>query len=290
MKDLFVSHASEDKKDFVRPLVITLKNMGVDVWYDEFSIKPGDSISESLDKGLIECNYGLIILSPDFLNKRWTEYELKSLISKEVYKGKTIIPIWYHVNYEMIANRSLYLADKNALMGNMGIPRLAFEIIKIVRPDIINSNLHRSMMKKLQPSKESEKVPISSIKKGPIIHKKMPPHLLLAAKIITSIFAELSSFEEFVDNLSRDYDYDQEFLLWSVFAATYAEIINANGVLPTIEEKNRIVSILLYLSIADYDRINTVEISESLKQQVCSAYYDNLKLLYPIINPEGTKE
>jgi hypothetical protein len=35
--DVFISHASEDKESFVRPLAIALKNLGLLVWYDEFS-------------------------------------------------------------------------------------------------------------------------------------------------------------------------------------------------------------------------------------------------------------
>lgn len=139
MKDLFISHATEDKKDFVRPLAERLKRAGVDVWYDEYSISAGDSISASIDKGLIECNYGLVVISPDFLKKKWTEYELRSLLSKEVNQGKKIIPIWHNVNYETVANRSLYLADKKALSSSNGINQLTDEIIRIVRPDIINS-------------------------------------------------------------------------------------------------------------------------------------------------------
>ena len=88
MKDLFISHASEDKNSLVRPLAERLTQAGVDVWYDEYSILPGDSISASIDKGLIGCKYGLIIISPAFLEKKWTDYKLKSLLVKEVNQCK----------------------------------------------------------------------------------------------------------------------------------------------------------------------------------------------------------
>ena len=38
-KDLFISHASEDKDELVRPLAKRLEKAGVDVWYDEYAIK-----------------------------------------------------------------------------------------------------------------------------------------------------------------------------------------------------------------------------------------------------------
>lgn len=81
--DLFVSHASEDKNDIVKPLVQELESYGLKVWYDEFELKIGDSLSESIDKGIIHSKNGLLIISKSFLNKNWTDYELKSFIMKE---------------------------------------------------------------------------------------------------------------------------------------------------------------------------------------------------------------
>ena len=87
MKDVFISHASEDKEAFVRPLAEILQQYGVDVWYDEYELKLGDSISASITKGLIECQFGLVVLSPAFLRKNRTTFELQSLLSKEM-QGK----------------------------------------------------------------------------------------------------------------------------------------------------------------------------------------------------------
>ena len=58
--DLFASHASEDKETFVRPLAVLLGSLGVRVWYDEFALTLGDSLSESVDKGLARSRYGLV--------------------------------------------------------------------------------------------------------------------------------------------------------------------------------------------------------------------------------------
>jgi hypothetical protein len=50
--DVFISHTSKDKDLFVRPLAVALQSLGVSVWYDEFSLHLGDSLSKSIDKGL----------------------------------------------------------------------------------------------------------------------------------------------------------------------------------------------------------------------------------------------
>ena len=52
MYDVFICHASEDKETFVRPLAEALHLENIAVWYDEFTLKLGDSIRRSLDKGL----------------------------------------------------------------------------------------------------------------------------------------------------------------------------------------------------------------------------------------------
>jgi TIR domain len=37
--DAFICHASEDKVQVVRPLAEALTNLGLNVWYDEFTLK-----------------------------------------------------------------------------------------------------------------------------------------------------------------------------------------------------------------------------------------------------------
>lgn len=76
--DVFISHASEDKGNFVRPLSEALKDLGVKVWYDEFTLQPGDSLSRSIDKGLAKSKFGVVVLSKHFIKKPWPEYELRA--------------------------------------------------------------------------------------------------------------------------------------------------------------------------------------------------------------------
>jgi hypothetical protein len=71
--DAFISHATEDKEDIVRPLAQLLKDYGFRIWFDEFELEIGDSLRESIDKGLVNSRYGIVILSPKFLNKNWTK-------------------------------------------------------------------------------------------------------------------------------------------------------------------------------------------------------------------------
>jgi hypothetical protein len=112
--DAFISHATEDKK-FVRPLAETLKENGFRVWYDEFELEIGDSLRESIDKGLVNSRYGIVVISQQFLSKNWTQYELNSLVAKEIDGEKVILPIWHNITKEQILSHSPMLADKVAL-------------------------------------------------------------------------------------------------------------------------------------------------------------------------------
>lgn len=82
--DVFVSHASEDKETFVRPLAVALQGLGVSVWYDEFSLRIGDSLSRSINKGIANSRFGLVIVTPAFIEKPWPEYELRGLVAREI--------------------------------------------------------------------------------------------------------------------------------------------------------------------------------------------------------------
>ena len=55
--DVFISHASEDKDTVVRQLADTLEKLKVRIWFDEFSLKVGDSLSKSIDDGLQKSKF-----------------------------------------------------------------------------------------------------------------------------------------------------------------------------------------------------------------------------------------
>ncbi|MFM5040027.1 toll/interleukin-1 receptor domain-containing protein [Aeromonas caviae] len=67
---------------FAPSLAGILKEYGFRIWYDEFELEIGDSLRESIDKGLVTSRYGIVVLSPKFLDKNWTKYELKEGANK----------------------------------------------------------------------------------------------------------------------------------------------------------------------------------------------------------------
>lgn len=132
--DVFISHSSADKDDFVRPLATELQNLGIKVWYDEFELKIGDSLRRSIDQGLINSRYGIIVLSSSFFKRDWTNYELDGFVNKEMNGMKVILPIWHKVSKDEVQKFSLSLADKVALNSSIySVKKIAEEINELIK-------------------------------------------------------------------------------------------------------------------------------------------------------------
>jgi hypothetical protein len=131
--DAFISHASEDKELVAQPLSEELRSMGFWVWYDEFTLEVGDSLRQSIDRGLINSRYGIIILSTAFFQKQWPQYELNGLTSREMEGNKVILPIWHGVTKKDVLSYSPPLADKLAIdTTNLTIKDVALALRKVL--------------------------------------------------------------------------------------------------------------------------------------------------------------
>ncbi len=132
--DAFISHATEDKNDLVRSLAELLQKNGFSIWYDDFQLKVGDSLRRSIDKGLANSRFGIVILSPHFFAKNWPQYELDGLIAKEMAGGERILPIWHKVSKDEVLSYSPTLADRVALnTATNTIEELAQELEKVLQ-------------------------------------------------------------------------------------------------------------------------------------------------------------
>jgi len=132
--DVFVSHASEDKNEVVRPLAIKLQSKGLKVWYDEFELKIGDSLRRKIDKGLANSRFGIVVLSTAFISKGWTNYELDGIVTKAVSGQQVILPIWHNITKQQVIDYSPSLADKLARNTAINtIDEIAEEIYGVVK-------------------------------------------------------------------------------------------------------------------------------------------------------------
>ncbi len=133
--DVFISHASEDKESFVESLARTISNMGFKVWYDDFTLKVGDSLRESIDRGIADSRYGIVVLSSAFFAKKWPQRELNGLTARQTADGKKVIlPIWHNVDHQEVLNYSPTLADTVALRTKgKSIEEIAEDLASVLR-------------------------------------------------------------------------------------------------------------------------------------------------------------
>lgn len=132
--DVFVSHATEDKEEVVRPLVNELESRGVRVWYDEFELRIGDSLRRKIDTGLARSRFGVVVLSRSFFAKNWPQYELDGLVTREMTGEQVILPLWHDITKAELIQQSPSLADKVARSTTeWTLAEIAEEIASIIK-------------------------------------------------------------------------------------------------------------------------------------------------------------
>ncbi len=130
----FVSHDTRDKDEIARPLALRLQMMMCPVWYDEYSLKLGSSLRQSIEKGLKECKKCILILTPNFLsNTGWTKTEFNSIFTREILeRTNVVLPVWHNVKPRDVYEYSPSLADKVAIEWSKGIDEVSRQIYRAV--------------------------------------------------------------------------------------------------------------------------------------------------------------
>jgi TIR domain/Domain of unknown function (DUF1883) len=130
--DVFMSHASEDKPSCARPLFDALVDRGVSVWLDESELRIGHSLRQRIDEGIRSSRFGVVILSPAFFGKGWTNHELDGLVTRNVAGEQSLLPIWHTVTAEDVRAYSPSLADKVAVStADTSIEEIAAQIAEL---------------------------------------------------------------------------------------------------------------------------------------------------------------
>jgi|GEM_PF-3064563 len=131
--DLFISHASEDKADVARPLADMLQAKGFKVWYDEFSLTLGDNLRRSIEQGLAQSQFGVVILSPSFFARKWTNLELDGLFALEKLGEKRFLPVWHNVNASDVERYSSLMAMRLGVPTSKGLDHVVRQIDQAVQ-------------------------------------------------------------------------------------------------------------------------------------------------------------
>lgn len=130
--DFFISHASPDKEDFVDGLVSRAQSAGLNVWYDRSAILWGESIRQKIDEGLRRSYFGVVVLSPHFFERQWTQYELDAIVQRDLSGSGRLLPIWHRLSQDDVAKQAPSLAGRLALpTANYSTEQIVEELLKM---------------------------------------------------------------------------------------------------------------------------------------------------------------
>ena len=73
---VYLAHATEDKKALADPLARILMANGIEVWFDQWEIRSGDSLRQKMDEGLDKCTHFIVLLTETSIEKKWVNTEI----------------------------------------------------------------------------------------------------------------------------------------------------------------------------------------------------------------------
>jgi len=91
--DVFISHSAKDKP-VVRELANRLKKDGLRVWFDEWELKPGDSIPAKIEEGLEGSRVLVLCMSANAFGSDWAQLEAGTFRFRDpLNKERRFIPL-----------------------------------------------------------------------------------------------------------------------------------------------------------------------------------------------------
>ncbi|AZC08254.1 toll/interleukin-1 receptor domain-containing protein [Acinetobacter nosocomialis] len=114
LRDVFLCHAWDDRKESAKQLHDFLEAAGVKVWFSEKDLGLGVPMMRAIDKGLANSKVGLVLVTPALLSRLPKEgvadKELSTLLA-----GNRLIPIVHNTTYEALRDVSPMLASRSGL-------------------------------------------------------------------------------------------------------------------------------------------------------------------------------
>ena len=115
--DVFISHANDNKAGFVNSLTDALSKLGITIWYDANTLEWGDNWKLQITNGLKKCRFGIVVISPEFLGREWTEKELNELLQRQNESGdKVVLPLLYRLTIDDLKKNYPKVADIQAII------------------------------------------------------------------------------------------------------------------------------------------------------------------------------
>jgi|GEM_PF-4241421 len=134
--DIFICHASEDKKDIAFPLKKELEKQGINVWYDETSSQLGDSFNKVINDAIKQTRFALVIFSKSFFVKDYPQKELAAFIDKEKEGQRVILPIIHNISQDELKNHWPTLGDRRTISSSEGLDQVVKRVLQVVTTEL----------------------------------------------------------------------------------------------------------------------------------------------------------
>lgn len=114
LRDVFLCHAWDDRKDTAKELHDLLESKGVSVWFSEKDVLLGSSLLREIDKGLAKSRVGIVLVTPSFLKRIKGEgiadKELSALLARDL-----LVPVVHNTTFDNLREVSPLLGSRSGL-------------------------------------------------------------------------------------------------------------------------------------------------------------------------------
>lgn len=130
--DVFIAYVVEDAGDIVWPLAHLLTQRDVRTGFEEFVLKANSDLWRILDL-TADFNYGIFIISKNFIKRKWRQDELDAIVSKITGSRTTVFPVWHNISANDMHLFSPELEKRPArYTGFSSLERIADELAAII--------------------------------------------------------------------------------------------------------------------------------------------------------------
>jgi len=133
LRDVFLCHAWDDRKNAAKELHDLLEENGVSVWFSEKDVLVGSSLLREIDKGLANSRVGIVLVTPSFIervkNEGIAEKELSALLARDL-----LVPIVHNTTFERLREVSPLLGSRSGLDTNEeSMNKVAMKLSELVK-------------------------------------------------------------------------------------------------------------------------------------------------------------
>ena len=137
LRDVFLCHAWDDRKDSAKELHDMLESKGVSVWFSEKDVLLGSSLLREIDKGLVKSRVGIVLVTPLFLKRIKGEgiadKELSALLARDL-----LVPIVHNTTYDELRDVSPLLGSRSGLSTlEDSMENIASKLAELVAPETV---------------------------------------------------------------------------------------------------------------------------------------------------------